>query len=124
MNTKSSPEFVVQRQLDAYNAHDLDALLACYAHDARQYEHPATLVAEGHAQIRSRMSQRLQEPDLHARLMHRAVMGDVVVDHEKVSRTFAQGKGSIEVVAIYEVREGKIQTASIVLGSKIIGPSP
>lgn len=34
----TSPEVVVQRQLDAYNAKNLDAWLATYAPDARQFE--------------------------------------------------------------------------------------
>ena len=51
-----SPEAVVQRQLDAYNARDIDALLATYAPDARQYEHPGTLLATGAAEMRDRMA--------------------------------------------------------------------
>ncbi len=123
MTNSPSPEIVVQRQLDAYNAHDLDALLATYAEDAQQFEHPGKLVANGHAQIRERMAVRFQEPNLHARLIKRAVMGDVVIDHEDVTRTFPEGPGRIELVAIYEVREGMIRTASIVVGAKVLDPS-
>ena len=36
-----SPEAVVQQQLDAYNARDIDALIAIYAADAQMFEHPA-----------------------------------------------------------------------------------
>ena len=120
MKPSSTPEDVVQRQLDAYNARDLPALLETYAPDALQFEHPARLVASGHAQIRERMAVRFQEPNLHARLIQRAVMGSVVVDHEEVTRTFAEGPGKIELVAIYEVHEGKIRSASIVLGAKTL----
>jgi hypothetical protein len=116
----STPEAVVQRQLDAYNAHDLDALLATYAEDARQFEHPGKLVATGHSQIRERMAVRFKEPNLHARLLKRSVMGHVVIDHEDVTRTFPEGPGRIEMIAIYEVRDGRIQTASIALGAKTL----
>ncbi len=34
----TSPEVVVQRQLDAYNAKDLDAWLSTFAEDAKQFE--------------------------------------------------------------------------------------
>jgi hypothetical protein len=44
----TDPEAVVQAQLDAYNARDLEALLAIYAHDAEVYEHPAKLVGARH----------------------------------------------------------------------------
>lgn len=69
MEASLLPEAVVQRQLDAYNARDLEAWLATYAEDARQYEHPGKLVAQGHAQMRERMAVRFREPNLHARLL-------------------------------------------------------
>lgn len=34
----TSPEVVVQRQLDAYNAKNLEAWLSTYAPDAKQFE--------------------------------------------------------------------------------------
>lgn len=117
MTFSISPEQVIQRQLDAYNARDLDAWLATYAEDAQQYEYPAKLLATGHAQIRERSVARFQEPNLHARLIKRTVIGDMVVDHEAVTRTFPEGPGSIELVCIYQVRDGRIQTASFVFGA-------
>ncbi|RMC97834.1 steroid delta-isomerase [Aquitalea palustris] len=112
-----SPEEVVQQQLDAYNAHDLDAWLATYAADACQYQHPATLLARGHAEIRQRAIARFAEPDLHARLLRRQVLGQVVIDHEMVRRNFAEGPGQIELLCLYAVEEGKISSASFVSGS-------
>jgi hypothetical protein len=115
-----SPAAVVQRQLDAYNARDVDALLATYAPDARQYEHPATLLASGHEPMRERFAQRFQEPDLHARLLQRVVMGNLVIDHEVVTRNFPEGKGAVELIAIYEVVDGRIRSQSVQLGAKRI----
>ena len=37
-----NPEILVQCQLDAYNARDLDAILAAYGAEAEQFEHPST----------------------------------------------------------------------------------
>ena len=108
-----SPETVVQRQLDAYNARDLDALLATYAPDARQYELPAKLLATGHADMRPRFALRFEEPNLHAHLLQRAVMGNIVIDHETVSRTFADGPGKVDLVAIYEVVDGLIRSQTV-----------
>jgi hypothetical protein len=110
MTDTSTPEAVVQRQLDAYNARDLEALLATYADDARQYEHPNTLLTSGKAEIRERLAVRLAEPGLHARLRQRVVMGNIVIDHEEVTRNFPDGPGTLELVAIYEVQDGKIQS--------------
>jgi len=55
-----TPEAIIQRQLDAYNAHDLDALMATYADETRQFEHPDKLLAAGSAQIRQRFSVRFK----------------------------------------------------------------
>ncbi|AZC20428.1 MULTISPECIES: nuclear transport factor 2 family protein [Pseudomonas] len=118
MTEFSSPEAVVEEQLQAYNRKDLEAWLATYARDARQYEHPATLLARGHEEIRARAQLRFQEPNLHARLLQRSVMGNVVIDHELISRTFSDGTGTLETVAIYEVQDGKIKSASFITGQK------
>jgi uncharacterized protein (TIGR02246 family) len=113
-----TPDAVVQRQLDAYNAHDLDGWLATYAPDAQQFELPGKLLASGHAQIRSRMVERFTEPDLHARLVHRLVMGHIVVDHEVITRNFPEGKGQVQMMCVYEVRDGLIRNGSFALGDK------
>lgn len=112
----SSAEAVVQRQLDAYNARDLDALMATYADDAEQFEHPSKLLARGAAQIRERSAQRLQEPNLHAELLQRMVMGSIVIDRERVTRTFPEGPGTLDLVAIYEIAGGRIARAWFIPG--------
>lgn len=119
--TDNSPRAVVQRQLDAYNARDLDAWAATYADDAQQFELHGALLASGRAAIRERSRPRFQEPNLHAALLHRTVMGPVVVDHERVTRTFPEGPGSIELLALYEVRDGKIHKATFAFGDKQLG---
>ena len=124
MGAPESAEAVVQRQLDAYNARDLDAWLATYAEDARQFEYPSTLLASGHAEIGARTASRFQEPNLHARLLERAVMGRFVIDHEEVVRTFPEGPGKVELVCIYEVCDGRIRTASFGFGTRTLDPRP
>ena len=115
-----TPEAIIQRQLDAYNAHDLDALMATYADEAQQFEHPDKLLATGSAQIRERFLARFKEPNLHAQLVKRIVAGNIVIDHEQVTRTFPEGAGKMELVAIYEVQHGKIAKAWFILGAKTI----
>ncbi len=109
---------VVQHQLDAYNARDLERLLAVYAPDAALFEHPDTLLARGTAELRARFAVRLAEPNLHAALLRRTVCGDMVVDHESVTRTFPEGPGTLELVMIYEVRAGRIARAWSIVGAK------
>lgn len=117
------PLTVVQAQLDAYNAKDIDALLATYAPDAEQYVLHGERLAQGHAQMRERFLARFAEPDLHARLLSRTVVGAMVVDCELVTRNFPEGLGTVEMLCVYEVVDGRIQRASFATGAKRLGPS-
>ena len=103
-----TPEAIVQKQLEAYNAHDMEAFLATYADDAQLFELPEKLLARGTAQIRERYTAPFADTRLHAEIRNRMVVGNTVVDHEYVRRTYPQGPGTIEAIAIYEVRDGKI----------------
>lgn len=123
MKPVSLAENVVQQQLDAYNAHDIDALMACYADAVQLFEHPATLLTSGTAQTRQRMAARLAEPNLHARLLNRMVLGNTVIDHELVTRTFPEGPGTLEILATYQVVGNKIARAWFIYGEKMVGKS-
>jgi hypothetical protein len=115
-----SPETIVQRQLNAYNAKDLDAWLATYAEDAKQFALGGELLAAGHAAIRARTAPRFTEPNLFAKLLSRTVIGNVVIDHEEVTRTFPEGPGHVELVCIYQVALGKIQSATFNIGPPVL----
>lgn len=114
--SQNAPESVVQRQLEAYNSKDLETLLDVYAEDARQFEHPSTLIATGRDQLRGRFAERFREPNLHAKLNKRIVMDNIVIDHETITRTFPEGPGTSELTAIYEVLDGRISRAWFIRG--------
>ena len=116
-----SPAAIEQRQLDAYNAKDIDALLAIYADDVELYEHPATLLAKGSAALRERFTARFTEANLHAALLNRIATGAFVIDHELVTRTFPEGAGTLELTMIYEVKAGRITRAWTIVGTKRVG---
>jgi hypothetical protein len=120
MPNSSDPEAVVQRQLDAFNARDIEALLATYAEDAQMFEQPSKLLASGSAAFRERYTGRFQEPNLRATLLKRIVMGNVVIDHEEVTRTFPEGPGKIALIMIYEVQNGRIARAWSIAGAKTL----
>jgi hypothetical protein len=120
MPQHTSPEVVVQRQLDAYNAKNLEAWLSTYAPNAQQFELGGQLLAQGHEQMRARTAMRFAEPHLHAKLLRREVFGQVVVDHEDVTRTFPEGPGRIELVCVYVVEGGLIQSASFAFGPAVL----
>ena len=118
------PEAIVQRQLDAYNARDIDAFMINWAGDAQFFEHPATLLASGAAAIRERHLLRFKEPNLHGKLIKRIAVGNKVVDQELVTRTFPEGTGTIEVIAIYEIENARIAKAWFIMGPRALDAKP
>jgi putative hydrolase of HD superfamily len=113
----TSPLTVVQAQLDAFNAKDIDALMRTYAPDAEQFSLHGERLAQGHDELRTRYIARFTEPDLHARLLSRLVMGNIVTDLELITRNFPEGVGTLEMLCIYEVADGRIRRASFAAGA-------
>jgi GNAT superfamily N-acetyltransferase len=107
----------VQKQLEAYNARDIDAFMQWWADDCSYYEFPSRLLAKGATEIRERHVLRFQEPNLFGRLTNRLCVANLVIDQETVTRTFPAGPGEIDVIAIYEVEDGKIAKAWFKSGS-------
>jgi len=101
-------EAVVQTQLDAYNKGDIDAFVATYADDIKLYRHPDVLTGSGIDQLRKSYGPFFaKNKNLKAEISHRIIQGNFVIDHERVS---GLSDGSeIRAVAIYEVKDGKIQ---------------
>jgi GNAT superfamily N-acetyltransferase len=116
-NSTTGIELPVQKQLDAYNARDIDAFMAWWAEDCQYYEFPSRLLASGAAEIRDRHIARFKEPNLFGTLIKRIAVANVVVDQEVVTRTFADGPGEIDVVAIYEIENGRIAKAWFKMGT-------
>lgn len=116
-NQPAQLERPVQQQLEAYNARDIDAFMRWWADDCRYYGFPDQLLATGTAEIRERHVARFQEANLHGRLIARFSVGNLVVDQEVVTRTFPEGAGEVDVMAIYEVEAGKIVKAWFKMGS-------
>ncbi|MEG1051529.1 MAG: nuclear transport factor 2 family protein, partial [Janthinobacterium sp.] len=113
----ATPAAIVQAQLDAYNAHDVPALLAIYADDAQQFQHPDTLLATGSAQIASRFTARFAASTPRAQLLNRIACGKLVIDHEIVHGDTPDGVSAQELVATYEVAQGRIARAWFSFGA-------
>lgn len=113
-------EAVVQAQLDAYNARDIDAFLATYSDDIEVHDFPATLRLKGMPAMRARYTQRFSDQTLHATVSKRIAMENTVIDHEHVRRMLPDGPGMVNTVAIYEVRDGKIAKVTFIMGSQTL----
>ncbi|CAM4133261.1 nuclear transport factor 2 family protein [Pseudoalteromonas byunsanensis] len=99
---------VVDRQLKAYNQKDAAAWAQTYAANAVQQTTDGMILASGREAIQATIAERFLEPDLKAELLSRTVYDNVVIDHEKITRNFAEGLGCVEMLCIYTVEEGLI----------------
>ena len=103
------PEDPVQRQLDAYNARDLERFVAEYADDVQVFRPPAKepVLSGKQAFAEHYARNRFTLPGLNARLVNRMVSGNIVVDHEDIT---GLPEGRRSAVAVYEVADGRIRT--------------
>ncbi|MDO9416415.1 nuclear transport factor 2 family protein [Pararhizobium sp.] len=108
----TSPRSLADRQLIAYNAHDLDGFCALFANDAVLSDlATGRVIASGMAAIRAFYAERFSNPDLACTVHHKTELGDFAIDRETV--TGLPG-GPIDFIAIYEVRDGLIRTVRFV----------
>lgn len=115
MNHATDTAGFAQRQLDAYNAGDLERFLLEYTDDVEVYRLPsAEPVLKGKAAFAEHYrSHRFNVPGLHAELLSRMVFGNKVIDHERVTGLSAE---PTEVAAIYEVTAAGIARVWFVSG--------
>jgi len=114
-------EELAQAQLLAYNAKDLEAFVACYSEDVRVWRLAsgaamatasvaAQLTLEPQLQGRAAFRELYRQgpfaaPQVQAEVTQRIVMGDTVIDHERVH---GRGEGVQQVAVVYRCREGLI----------------
>lgn len=99
----------VLAQLDAFNAHDLDAFVAAYAEDAVITGVAAEPIV-GAAAIRAFYEPRLQNPELSCVIDSTVLFGERWV----VAREYVINAGvSTETIATFDVVAGRIARASM-----------
>lgn len=103
---KNDPASLAQQQLNAYNAHDLEAFLEPYAEDVEIYQFPDKLQMKGKTQMRAAYQFVTKTPKLYCNLLNRIVQGNMVIDQEEV---FGFGEKPIYASAIYIIEDGKIK---------------
>lgn len=101
----ATPEMLAQQQLNAYNAHDLEAFLAPYSDSVELYTFPNKLELKGKANMRKAYQFVTTTPKLYCRLVNRIVEGNMVIDQEEVA---GFGSKPLTAVAIYIIERGKI----------------
>jgi hypothetical protein len=98
---------LVQAQLEAYNAQELDAYCAFYADDIVVSDLNGAASLRGIEAYRSKYAKTFKDfPENKVELLNRIVVGSTVVDQERVIRS--PGGETFEVIAIYTLADGKI----------------
>lgn len=104
---------VVQGQLDAYNAQDVDAFVTHFADDVTVSDLNAEPNLRGLDAYRERhVGLFAQHPQNRAELVSRTVIGRTVIDHERVFRS--PDATPFEVAAIYTFAGDKIARVDFV----------
>jgi hypothetical protein len=104
----ATPRQIANLQLEAYNAHDIEAYMALFAEDA--YTHDLRTgrdVARGAAAIREFYVARFANTALHCTVLNRIDVGEFAIDFEELH---GLPGGVMRLVAIYEVRDGLIRS--------------
>ena len=98
---------VAQKQLDAYNAQDLEKYVTYFTEDCIVSGLNGTPTETTREAIKARYAKAFaQFPQNKAELLSRIAVGNTVVDHELVIR--APGGEQFEIIAIYTFRDGLI----------------
>ena len=93
----------VERQVEAYNAGDADAFVACYAEEVAFEDAGGGVRMSGRAELRKDYAELFAScPNLHAEIENRIRVGPYVVDDERVS---GRPGGDLHVIAIYRLDE-------------------
>ena len=105
----SSPEQIVQTNLDFYNRRDIENFMTCFSNDIKVFNFTDNkLVIDGIEECRKFYQELFNaSPDLHSTILKRIVFDNKVIDHESI--VGRQGsKDVFEIVVIYEVKNHKI----------------
>jgi uncharacterized protein (TIGR02246 family) len=103
-----TPEALVAEQIDAYNAHDAVRFAAVYAENLQLFDLGGDLYLFGREALRERYALLFAAaPSIAVTIEKRIVVGNVVVDEERITGT--QSGRPAHAAVIYEVADGQIR---------------
>lgn len=109
-SSTKAPAEVAQALVDAFNAHDVEAILKTYHPNSVARRLPSgEVMLKGHADIRKKFETSFQRnPSIKVEVVQRIVDGVFVIDKEKIIVT-TDGKTTERFgIVIYEIRDGLI----------------
>jgi putative hydrolase of HD superfamily len=109
------PTTIVQAQVDAYNARDIERFLSFYSPDAVVEDGRGTVMAQGHEALRALYGQLFaQSLDLHVEIPRRIHVGAYVIDEEETRGFIFEGFPSeLHAAVVYRIEDDKIVRAQV-----------
>ncbi|TMM53740.1 steroid delta-isomerase [Maribacter algarum] len=106
--SQEPPSKIVQKQVDSYNAGDLNAFVNCYSENVLVTNFPSDTLYVGHEKMRRNYSSLSPDNKVYeVEVVNRITIGNKVIDQEKVTK-----KGVFQQfqVALYEVENDDISS--------------
>lgn len=102
-----TPIELVQGQLDAYNAHDIDTFCTFFAEHVEVYDGlTQEVLFTGMEAFRARYTKTFSNPNLHCHLLNRIEQDQIIIDHEEVT---GLSEEVVYAIAVYQISEQIIQ---------------
>ena len=109
--TTSNPESIVNKQLEVYNNRDIDGFVNTYSIDIKLFTFPNNVTTQGRVALKRQYASFFENtPDLNAEIVNRIVLGNKVIDKEKVT---VNGR-VFYAIAIYEVENDLIKKVTFI----------
>jgi hypothetical protein len=108
-----TPAETVDASVKAFNAHDANAFARYFSEDVQVFDYPDTLKLRTRAALLATYANAfLKNPLIKTTVMQRIIVGNRVVDHERVQRT--PDSIPLDVIVLNEVRNGLIERLYLV----------
>lgn len=106
-----SPEKIVQRQVESFNARNLDEFAACYSEDVVVRNFPNDILYKSNETLKNNYERFYSKtPQVQVEVVKRISVGSTVIDKELVTI----GDKTHQQVAIYEVKNGLISSMTFI----------
>lgn len=108
---------LVEEQLIAYNSKNLEAFILPYSENVEILNFPYEINGKGIEFLRENYKTLFSDsPNLHCEILNRIVLGNTVIDHEKVSGV--RDLEPFEAIAIYKIENSKISKVYFIRKNK------
>jgi hypothetical protein len=110
-----TPAIIVQENLNFYNQRNIEGFMSSFSDSITLFMFGKTEpVAKGKDAIQKLYKELFDDsPKLHSTILHRAVIGNKVIDHESIKGRKGSKK-PVKLVMIYEVSGDKIARMTVI----------